>query len=115
MHAGISVHEISVCIKGFACPRMHTGIDLDPCVHTGITCHAIPVCIRGFSCDPPIHTGICVIPVCIQGLILIPVCIRGLNVMQSPYAYGDPHMHTGIDFDPRMLMGITRSDWLTPW
>ena len=38
--------------------------------------------------------------------------------MRSPYAYGDlrdPHMHTGIDFDPRMHMGITRSDWLTPW
>jgi hypothetical protein len=29
--------------------------------------------------------------------------------MRSPYAYGylrDPHMHTGIDIDPRMHMGI---------
>jgi hypothetical protein len=38
--------------------------------------------------------------------------------MRSLYAYGDlrdPHMHVGIDFDPRMHMGITRSDWRTPW
>ncbi len=46
MHTGISVHEIPVCIRGFACLRMHAGIDLDPRMHMGITCHAIPVCIR---------------------------------------------------------------------
>ena len=74
-------HAFPVCIRGFAHPRMHTGIDLDPRMHTGITCHAIPVCIRGFSCDPRMHTGICLIPVCIRGLLLIPVCIRGLLVM----------------------------------
>jgi hypothetical protein len=50
-----------------------------------------------------------VILICIWGLILIPVCIRGLCVMQSLYTYGDlcyPRMHTGIDLDPHMHMGI---------
>jgi hypothetical protein len=115
MHTGISVHTIPVCLWGFAHPRMHTGIDLDPGMHTGITCHVIPVCIRRVSCDPRMHTGICLIPVCIRGLLLIPVCIRGLHVnnprmhmgifMRSPYAYGDqanPHMHTGISIELRV-------------
>ena len=91
MHTGISVHPIPVCIRGFAHPRMHTGIGLDPRMHTGITSHAIPVCIRGFLCDSCMHTGICLIPVCIRGFLLIPICIRGLDVNQSPYAYGDFH------------------------
>ena len=38
------------------------------------------------------------------------VRIRGLTCIR-----GDPRMHMGIDFDPCILMGITRSDWLTPW
>ncbi len=109
------------CVQNYAygdsrldCPyrnisRMHTVSDWN-----------IPVCIWALrkspcaygdyvSCDPCMQTGISVIPICIRGLILIPICIRGLCVMRSPYAYGDlwyPRMHTGIDLDHHMHMGI---------
>jgi len=66
MHT-VSDWNIPVCIRGshkspyayrdyVSCdprdPRMHTGIDFDPCMHMGIPWHAIPVCIRGFTWSP---------------------------------------------------------------
>ena len=67
---GFSVHATPVCIRGFARPCMHKGIKINSRMHTGITCLAISVCMWGLSCDPCMHTGICVIPICIQGIDL---------------------------------------------
>ena len=54
------------------------------------------------------HTGISVIPISILGLRSLPVCIWGVLEGPSLYAYGDPCMHTGLQYtywDHHMHMG----------
>jgi len=57
MHTGILCHVIPVCIRGFICnPRMHTGIDLDPCMHTGFS-RSLNAYGDWLDTNPRMHTG----------------------------------------------------------
>ena len=115
LHLGIStgIYAISVCIQGL--------ISIPVCIQE--SCVMLSPYAYWYLHDPNMHTGriTChAIPVCIKGSRSIPVCIRESHkspyacgiAWKSPFAYGDyktwctPCMHTGIDLDPRMQMGI---------
>ena len=102
MHTGISSITIPVCMWGFTDTRMHTEIVLDHRMHMGIITFQ-SLYAYGDLCDAHMHMGIFQShPVCLRKLFphgkssLISPYAK-FPIQRLPYAYGDPHMHTGGD------------------
>ncbi len=98
----ISICELFSNPCTYGDPHMHTAIPVWEITHMGkqdLISHMeiFPVCKRLVTEISPYAYGDRINP---------RMRIQGLRVMRSPYAYGDLHMHTGIDFDPCMHTGI---------